>query len=200
MVREPVGTATAETVVRRSRFLAMAEPVTSREEATHSIRRRRDDYPDATHVVYAFLLGPPESETPGMSDAGEPKGTAGRPVLAVLRGSGVTDCLLTVVRYYGGTKLGTGGLMRAYSSVAKKALGKLETRPRVRRVRFSLTSPYSLHERITVILTEHDAIIVGQTFGSLVTIDGELPEAECTVTEAMIGECSAGTVAVTYKS
>ena len=123
----PTETATIELMVKNSRFTAVAGRTNSVEEAKAFIRSIRNDMPGATHYVYAFKIGFGSSVTEGMSDDGEPSGTSGPPVLAVLRGSGIGDITIVVVRFFGGTKLGTGGLVSAYSAAAKMVLEQLKT-------------------------------------------------------------------------
>ena len=108
----------AEIVIKNSRFISEVFPVETQAQAREKLHEVKQKYFDATHVVHAFSVGL-KSETFGMSDDGEPSGTAGRPVLDVLKGSGITNILLTVTRYFGGTLLGTGGLVHAYSESAK---------------------------------------------------------------------------------
>ncbi|MFN2242462.1 MAG: IMPACT family protein, partial [Anaerolineae bacterium] len=103
-----------EIQVLNSRFIATAAPVFSVEEAKAFVTRIRDEFADATHNVPAYLVGYGASVVAHCTDDGEPSGTAGRPALAVLRGSGLGDVAVVVTRYFGGTKLGTGGLVRAY--------------------------------------------------------------------------------------
>lgn len=112
-----------ESVVRGSRFLAEAIPCQKQDEARRLLKEQKEKYSDSTHVVHAFVLGL-SGEVMGMSDDGEPSGTAGRPVLDVLKGSGATNILLTVTRWFGGTLLGTGGLVKAYGGAAKDLLQK----------------------------------------------------------------------------
>lgn len=114
-----------ETVVKGSRFLAEAIPCQKQEEARAILKAQKEKYADATHVVHAFVLGK-AGEVMGMSDDGEPGGTAGRPVLDVLKGSGATDIMLTVTRWFGGTLLGTGGLVKAYGGAAKELLSQCQ--------------------------------------------------------------------------
>ena len=114
-----------ETVVKGSRFLAEAIPCQKQEEARAILKAQKEKYSDATHVVHAFVLGK-AGEVMGMSDDGEPGGTAGRPVLDVLKGSGATDIMLTVTRWFGGTLLGTGGLVKAYGGAAKELLSQCQ--------------------------------------------------------------------------
>lgn len=106
---------------KKSRFIAHIEPVTSEEEATAFIASMKKQYFDARHNCYAFVIGD-NSELTRCSDDGEPSGTAGRPILEVLTGEGITNVVCVVTRYFGGTLLGTGGLVRAYQAAAKEGL------------------------------------------------------------------------------
>ncbi|CAB3758797.1 IMPACT family protein [Paraburkholderia solisilvae] len=118
---------TAELEIRKSRFIAYAIPVADRDAAMDELRRLRERYPGATHVCWALLAGGQS----GMSDDGEPSGTAGRPILEVLRHHDLDGVLAAVVRYYGGVKLGAGGLVRAYTDAIASAL---QDAPRVERI------------------------------------------------------------------
>src|SRR5690348_4882092 len=113
--RIPAATTRIEHEVSRSRFIATLGNAATVEAARGFIAEIRAEMPDASHHVYAFKVGYGSSVTEGLSDDGEPTGTAGPPVLAVLRGADIGDAALVVTRYFGGTKLGTGGLVRAYS-------------------------------------------------------------------------------------
>jgi uncharacterized YigZ family protein len=108
-----------ELIVQKSKFWGILEPVTDPERARLRLKEAKGRFADASHVVHAFRTGPEGSETMGCSDDGEPSGTAGRPVLDVLKGAGGGQALLLVVRWFGGTKLGTGGLVKAYGDTAK---------------------------------------------------------------------------------
>lgn len=122
--------ASAEQTIEKSRFIAYIQPVESREEAEAFFREIRNLHKDATHNVPAFVLGE-KQETVWSSDDGEPGGTSGTPILTMLLGEGVSNVAVMVTRYFGGIKLGTGGLARAYSGVARLALaeaGKKEVR------------------------------------------------------------------------
>ena len=114
-----------EIEVLRSRFIATAAPVFSVDEARDFVNSVKDEFADASHNVPAFLVGYGPSVTAHCSDDGEPSGTAGRPALAVLQGSGLGDIAVVVTRYFGGTKLGTGGLVRAYGDAVKAVLAIL---------------------------------------------------------------------------
>lgn len=113
--------ASAEQVIDRSRFIAHIARAFSKEEADAYIARIRAQYKDATHNVPAFIVGE-KSELKWTSDDGEPQGTSGPPMLQMLEREGLTNVVCVVTRYFGGIKLGTGGLVRAYTSSAKLAL------------------------------------------------------------------------------
>ncbi|WP_173819707.1 IMPACT family protein [Paraburkholderia piptadeniae] len=117
----------AELEIRKSRFIAYAIPVADRDAAMEELQRLRAEHPTATHVCWALLAGGQS----GMSDDGEPSGTAGRPILEVLRHHDLDGVLAAVVRYYGGVKLGAGGLVRAYTDAIATAL---QDAPRVERI------------------------------------------------------------------
>jgi uncharacterized YigZ family protein len=112
----------AEIRERASRFLAFAFPASSPEWAGQAVARLKKQYHDATHVAFAWKIGSGDSAERRASDAGEPTGTAGKPIAAAIESAGVTDVVAAVVRYFGGTKLGTGGLSRAYRQAAGAAI------------------------------------------------------------------------------
>ena len=139
----PAGTHRVEVEVRRSRFITTIGPAASAAEAADVVRRVSEEFPDATHHCWAYVAGPPGSTSRvGMSDAGEPHGTAGRPMLTALLHGGVGDVVAVVTRYYGGTKLGTGGLVRAYAGGVQQALATLRRTERVDAVVLRLTVGY----------------------------------------------------------
>lgn len=116
--------ATATLVVKNSKFLAEAFPCKSATQARALIASQKEKYKKASHLVHAFVIGP-KCEIMGKSDNGEPSGTAGEPCLNVLRHSNLTDILVTIARWFGGTKLGTGGLVKAYTQSTKEVLAKV---------------------------------------------------------------------------
>jgi uncharacterized YigZ family protein len=118
----PVREGRAEIRERASRFLAFTFPVDSTEEGARAIERLTREYHDATHVAFAWKMGTGRRAVSRASDAGEPPGTAGQPIARVIESSGLTNIGVAVVRYFGGTKLGTGGLARAYREAAQAAL------------------------------------------------------------------------------
>ncbi|GAP06521.1 uncharacterized protein, YigZ family [Anaerolinea thermolimosa] len=172
----PFETARIEMVVEKSKFIATAGPAFSVEEARSSIQNIRNEFPDATHHVPAFIIGHGAGVTMHCSDDGEPSGTAGRPILAVLQGSGLGDIWIVVTRYFGGIKLGTGGLVRAYSEAAKEVLAVLPVAEKVVVSDVMMTIPYSLFERTRKLIEEFQGVILDEDFAGDVTISVRLRE------------------------
>ena len=166
----------AELVVRKSRFLAEAAPVVSAEAARALWRERKRVYAGCNHVVFAFICGP-QGGVMGCSDDGEPSGTSGRPVLEVLKGSGITNVLLTVTRWFGGIKLGTGGLVRAYTESARLALADPPVAELVPLTRFTLAVSYFHYETIRRRLADFAVEIADEEFAAGVTLSGAIPSA-----------------------
>jgi uncharacterized YigZ family protein len=136
----PAGAAEAELREKGSRFLAVVGPAADEEAAKAALAEVARRHPGATHWCWAWRLGAPPRER--SSDAGEPAGTAGVPILQVLRGAGLSDVLAVVVRWFGGTKLGKGGLARAYAAATREALRGLPVLARVPTVRLALRVPF----------------------------------------------------------
>ncbi len=191
----PASTVRIEHEVSRSRFIATLSYAATVQEARALIAAARAEMPDATHHVYAFKVGYGASVTEGLSDDGEPTGTAGPPVLAVLRGADVGDTVIVVTRYFGGTKLGTGGLVRAYGNAARAVIAATVTREKVEMRRLGLTLPYSLYERARLIAANHRALIDDEVFEAEVTLYLTLPVTAIEPFAAAIRELSAGRVA-----
>ena len=182
--------------VSNSRFIATIAPAPSVEEAKSFIASIREEMPDARHHVYAFKVGSGASVIEGMSDDGEPSGTAGPPALAVLRGSGVGDVALVITRYFGGTKLGTGGLVSAYSESAKAAFAGLETEEKIERTQLKLSVPYALHAAVRRAAAAWDGEIVEENFGADVELAIIIPSANVDGLKAEICNISAGKIVV----
>ena len=145
----------AELVEKKSRFIATVRPVESEEEAAAFIEEMKKKYYDARHNCSAYVLGS-KAQLTRSSDDGEPSGTAGRPMLEVLLGSGIRNVAAVVTRYFGGTLLGTGGLVRAYSGVLKEALEKCETARQHFGVRFEIRADYNAVGKIQHILASRN--------------------------------------------
>ena len=184
----------AELTVRRSRFLAEATAITSPEAARELWRERKRTYTNGGHIVFAFVCGP-QGGVMGCSDDGEPANTAGRPVLEVLKASGITDVLLTVARWYGGVKLGTGGLVRAYTGSAQLALADAPTAELVPLTRFALELPYLHYENARRHFPGFAVEVVSEEFAAAVTLAGTVPSANFTAFSDLIRDLTGGAVA-----
>jgi uncharacterized YigZ family protein len=166
----PAEEASAEIMVMNSRFIATAAPVFSVEEARAFISRIRARYSDASHNVPAFLIGYGASVTAHCTDDGEPAGTAGRPALAVLQGSGLGDVVVVITRYFGGTKLGTGGLVHAYGEAVKAVLAVLPRAEKIPTHTVMLACEYTYYERIRILVQEYHGQLLDEDFGADVTL------------------------------
>ncbi len=172
-MRIPLESAQIELEVRKSKFFAFAIPCTSLTDAKHMVTTLKAEHPGANHVVHAAVIGERGDEF-SYSDDREPKNTAGRPALEVLKGSGITNVAIFIVRYFGGTLLGTGGLVKAYGDSAKNVLEILKTEELIEKCTFYITTSYNLYEPIKKLLIEHDAVIVDEQFATDVSIEGTL--------------------------
>jgi uncharacterized YigZ family protein len=190
----PSATVRVETVVVNSRFITLAGRVETVEAAKAFVAAVRMEFPDANHHVYAFRVGHGASVIDGVSDDGEPSGTSGPPVLAVLRGSDIGDIAIVVTRYFGGTKLGTGGLTRAYSEAARTVLAELPLERKIVWSKVAADMPYSLYELVNRLLPTYEAVVEDQEFGALVTLYFRVPTARAYALSAAIVELSSGTV------
>jgi len=167
----PAREARAEIRVLNSRFVATAAPVFTVDEAKEFVARIRREFADATHNVPAYVVGYGATVTAHCHDDGEPSGTAGRPALAVLQGSGLGDVAVVVTRYFGGTKLGTGGLVRAYSDAVRAVLAVLPRAERVPTCTVRLALPYSHYERLRNAIQAHGGQVLAEEFAADVTLE-----------------------------
>lgn len=160
----------AEIRVVNSRFIATLAPASTVEEAKTFITRLRSEFADASHNVPAFIIGHGASLITHAHDDGEPSGTAGRPALAVLQGSGLGDAVVVVTRYFGGTKLGTGGLVRAYGDAVRAVLAVTPRAVKVPSHTVLVAVPYPLFERLRLLIAAHQGEILDQAFAADVTV------------------------------
>jgi uncharacterized YigZ family protein len=181
-------------VVVNSRFIATLAPVFSVEQAREFIGRVRSEFADATHNVPAYIIGGGEAVLEHCSDDGEPSGTAGRPALAVLKGSGLGDVAVVVTRYFGGTKLGTGGLVRAYSKAVRQVVEAVPRAERLSTVTVMLELPYRWIERLRRMIAAYQGRILDEEFAAEVIVTLRLPEERYPAFEAELQEASNGTL------
>ena len=193
----PIAAAVTEITVKKSVFRAEVFYTDNAQEAKETVKRQKDQYRDARHVVHAFVIGE-SGAVLGCSDDGEPTGTAGQPVLAVLKGSGITNILVTVTRWFGGTLLGTGGLVKAYSTAAKEALAKVHTEPLIQKAEFTCECSYENHNPL-LRAAAHLPISFAQTeFAQTVRLSGSIPLEYCNELAQLVTEITKGASAVQF--
>ena len=181
-----------ELTVSNSHFIATLAPISSVDEARAFIARIRQEFADATHNAPAYIVGGGNSVTEYCSDDGEPSGTAGRPALAVLRGSGLGDVAVVVTRYFGGTLLGKGGLVRAYTEATKLVVGTVSRAQRIPVHLVPLALPYPLLERVRLLVTRNHGQIIDEEFAADVTMTLQFPVEELDAFQEALRELSAG--------
>ena len=192
----PIQETQIELIVVNSRFIATALYADTVVTARESLARIRAAMPDANHHVYAYRVGYGNSVIEGMSDDGEPTGTAGPPALAVLRGTDIGDTLVVVTRYFGGTKLGTGGLVRAYSDATRQVLEALPRQLKIPRQQIGIEFAYTYYERMKLLIAEYEGTIDDETFGQDASLIVTLPEAHIAAFSARITDMTAGRVEI----
>lgn len=188
----PAEPARCEIVIKKSRFVTSIVGANTVKLARQAIAELRAEMPAANHHVYAFRVGFGKSVTEGMSDDGEPSGTAGPPTLAVARGSEVGDFVLVTARFFGGVKLGTGGLVRAYTEAAQFAFSQLRTELKVERRLVGIELPYSLYEPIKRLIAAHNGVIEGQDFEADILLTARFVVTDLAGFGAELRELSAG--------
>ncbi len=194
----PAGPVTVELRVSNSRFITHLAPVVDVVSARAFIASIRAKMPDANHHVYAYVIGHGGTTTLGMSDDGEPSGTAGRPALAVLKGSGLGDVVVVVTRYFGGTLLGTGGLVHAYGDSVKAVLSEVVRIEKIARTRLLMSMTYPLYEGVKRVLAGYDSQIVEELFGTDVTLTVVVRVDDAPKISAVLIEHSAGTIEILH--
>lgn len=176
---------------KKSRFIAHVAAVNSEEEALAFIEAKKKQFWDARHNCYAYVLGK-QAQTVRFSDDGEPSGTAGRPILEVLLGSGIRDLVVVVTRYFGGTLLGTGGLVRAYTKAAQAGLAASDVRTMCCGYEMTIVTDYNGIGKVQYLLGSR-GIPTGETdYGELVTVSVNIPYEEKDAVVNEITEATAG--------
>jgi uncharacterized YigZ family protein len=164
LLRIPVTDKETKIVIKKSIFISNAIPLKNVSEVKATIQHVRTAHPGAHHVVWAYIIGDRDARTMGMSDDGEPNGTAGKPVLTVLDRQHYTDILVTVTRYFGGIKLGKGGLVRAYTESVVQLLEGMSASPKRKEICLQLQADYAYYDRIKRVLCSYNAKISEESF------------------------------------
>lgn len=181
------------TEVKGSRFIATAAHVPDVDAAGEFVARIKGEFADATHNCWAWVVGPPGSTTHnGSSDDGEPGGTAGLPILNVLLKSGVGDVAVVVTRYFGGVKLGRGGLVRAYGGAAKKAVLELDLTERVTYVPVDVTVDYAAVEAVRRVAVACEGRIAGESFAEVAVFRVDVPQERVGEFEMVLRDATGG--------
>ena len=188
---EPVQT---EILVVNSRFITNLEYAGSVEEARAHLARVRGHHPTATHNVPAFIIGHGNSIITHCSDDGEPSGTAGRPALAVLQGSGLGNVSVVVTRYFGGTLLGTGGLVRAYGDAVREVLKGVKFAALLPATTLMFVTPYRLYDQVLRLIEAHNGQVLDTAFLEEITVTVRFKDEEVEAFSGQLGNLSAGQV------
>ena len=192
----PANTWQVELEVKRSKFLTFAANAVDRAQAEAFIQNLREKHPQANHVCWAYIAGDPNTTIRSMSDDGEPSGTAGMPMLKILEYSGYGDIVIAVVRYFGGTKLGTGGLQRAYSDAVSQVLSDLPMQLKVDRTILQLTYDYTYDGSISRLLERYDVEDVDSNYAQKVTRSIAIASNELSIFKTELINITAGNVGV----
>lgn len=185
--------AAAEIEVKRSRFLCRIEPVSSEEAARAVVEEERRRHWDARHHCSAFVLGP-DGSVQRSNDDGEPSGTAGAPMLEVLRGRGVTDVVAVVTRWFGGVLLGAGGLVRAYSDAVRAGLDEAGVRERRLMEHFDVDVPHAETGRLEHALRVTGVVVLGVEYAERATLHLAVPAEEAERLPRLLAELTGGEV------
>ena len=188
---EPVQT---EILVVNSRFIADLEITGSVEQARAHLAKVREQHPTASHNVPAFIIGHGNSIITHCSDDGEPSGTAGRPALAVLQGSGLGNVSVVVTRYFGGTKLGTGGLVRAYGDAVREVLKGVKLAALLPTTTLMFVTPYRLYDQAVRLMEAHQGQVLDTEFFEDITVTVRFKDEQVESFTSQLSNLSAGQV------
>lgn len=183
----------AEMVVKKSRFLSEAIPVDTAESAREIWRSQKLKYDNGGHIVFAFIVGS-SGGILGCSDDGEPSGTAGRPTLEVVKNCGITNFILTTARWYGGIKLGTGGLVKAYTEAAQFALENAPVRELQMMTHVNFALPYTLLDQTKKQLEKLNFEVFQEDYSENILLSGRLPAGNHLELENFLRDSSKGSV------
>ncbi|MDD2522009.1 MAG: YigZ family protein [Anaerolineaceae bacterium] len=190
----PLEAVETEILVVNSRFIANLAPAASVEQAREFVAEIKKRHPAATHHVPAFVIGHGNSTITHSSDDGEPSGTAGRPALAVLQGSGLGNVVVVVTRYFGGTKLGTGGLVKAYGDAVREVLNQVKVAELLPTTTLMFVTPYRLYDQVVRLMEAHFGLVLSTDFLEEVTITVRFKDEEVQTFINDLSNLSAGQV------
>ena len=179
---------TATLEIKKSQFLGFGFAIDNREQLMFHVEQLRNQYPDARHVCYGYIIGDPHNTTSaGLDDDGEPSGTAGKPILNVLQHKGIGNCVVIVVRYFGGIKLGAGGLTRAYSSTAQAVVDNMNLHEFVPLSVIMIETDFANESFVRHTLDGFNATILKVDYGKNVVLTVELAQKSVQALSEKIG-------------
>jgi uncharacterized YigZ family protein len=191
----PAATFRCEIEVKHSHFIATIEPTDTPAAALSFISRIKQEFPDATHNCWAYLIGPPGStDRIGLSDDGEPHGVAGKPMLTTIQHGGIGDITVVVTRYFGGTKLGMGGMVKAYTLAVKTALEQQTVIEKINWIKLSIKIGYPLLVNVERLLPEFEAELIDKQFTEQICLNLKLPEENLTRLRTRLTDLSSGKI------
>lgn len=184
-----------EIEVKHSRFITTIEPTDTAEAALTFISRIKQEFPTASHNCWAYLIGPPGStDRIGLSDDGEPHGVAGKPMLTTIQHSDIGDIAVVVTRYFGGTKLGKGGMVKAYTLAVKTALEQIKLAEKIDWMELSIKIGYPLLENLERLLPEFEAELIEKQFAEKIYLTLKLPAENLAVFQTRLTDLSSGQI------
>jgi len=193
----PASALADEQIIKKSRFITHIQRAENKDQAKAFIQSIKAQHPDARHHCWAYIAGHPTASIDvAFSDDGEPSGTAGKPILNVIQHRNVGEIVAVVVRYFGGIKLGAGGLVRAYSSSASLAVDKLEVITLVERKSFNITFNYSVESSIKHLLETHNITIQKANYTARVSLSIDVPASDIESLNQQLINISSGQVSL----
>ena len=170
---------TARLEIKKSEFIAHAYPVSSREQAMFHVEQLHEQYPDARHWCWAYIIGDPDNTTSaGFDDDGEPNGTAGRPILGVLQHKSIGNVIIVVVRYFGGIKLGAGGLTRAYAGSAQAAVDQMTLSPYIPMAKVQIVATFATEAQCRYVIEDLGGQVEDVAYSQQVMLTATLAQAD----------------------
>ncbi|WP_445367811.1 YigZ family protein [Methylomonas sp. BW4-1] len=185
-MRVVVKTCEVEEIIKKSRFIGIISPCQTEREALLLLKDLHQRFPDASHIVYAYRIQSPDGLICRFHDAGEPSGTAGKPIFQHLEGKQLINLVVAVIRYFGGVKLGAGGLTRAYGNVAKQVIEAADIVEYIEFAELTLNLDYHRLQALEYQLKKLDGSIIGQDFSDSVRLTVKLPKSNLPALNAFL--------------
>jgi len=196
-LRSPLNSVEKELYFKKSKFITIAKKINNYEELKDFINKTRKEHPNANHIVHAAIMGN-QGSIYSFSDDKEPKNTAGKPAFEVLKGSNLTNIAILIIRYFGGTLLGTGGLVKAYGESAKNVISYIKSEELIKKSKFEIMTSYERYEKIKRLLSNYSTVINDEIFDTHIKIKGTIPYIDKNNLNKDIKELSNAKDAITF--